>query len=673
LSVESNMKQSKRALLWSLALSNPVIFILAFKSFLIGTAVSTLFVITILLSIKHLRRDSFTQVFVLNILTILTLFFSGEVIFRYLYPQYIIPNLYVSHGDYYYNMPELEQKFEDKEYTSYYYTNTQGHRISKTLDPKTEIQACDWLFLGDSYTQGAQVNFEELYTSILHDIFPSKTILNAGISGFDIAEEYNLMATLYNELKPSRVFIQVCNFNDFMNIGTNSYSLLERLSSSSDLVRYAFYDFIYKGPDNLPAGRWAEPFYLSDKDNREFNIFYKGQSEKKKSDIEAFFSYLDKIKIFLMDRNVDLTIIQLPSKEEAYQSYFDEVIEAYTLDTTLIDLNYPNKILKKWADINEVQVVDVKKSINEIPENIYFDFDEHLNVYGHRALAGIIASSLDQERSKNKIRRLSKSSAGDRYPSYINDNTQILYQSIRAGNFEILISDSGLSEENQITHNEVNDFHPVYSSDLRAILYSQGDINYQRTNIIYYDILTGKTLALTPQTSEYGAIPTEMTVAGDYAYAGWEFDSGENKYTRSRIVMANMLSKSKHYISPENHSSWRPSFSSDRSLIAYISDVEGNYDIFLYNRYLNTTTQITKTPYDEWDPSFSKNDSIIVYAANPDDNFDLFMVDLSVQESTRLTETIGNEWDPSFDDQNSRIIFAGDYGLINGIYELSLH
>ena len=45
--------------------------------------------------------------------------------------------------------------------------------------------------LGDSFTQGAQVDFGDLFTSRLSERFPDKIILNAGISGLGIGHEYN--------------------------------------------------------------------------------------------------------------------------------------------------------------------------------------------------------------------------------------------------------------------------------------------------------------------------------------------------------------------------------------------------------------------------------------------------------------------------------------------------
>ena len=85
----------------------------------------------------------------------------------------------------------MQKEFNDKEYSVQYVTNQQGFRIHEEMNPYFEVEKCDWLFIGDSYTQGAQVNYSELYSSLLFRENPDKIIVNAGISGFGLPEEYN--------------------------------------------------------------------------------------------------------------------------------------------------------------------------------------------------------------------------------------------------------------------------------------------------------------------------------------------------------------------------------------------------------------------------------------------------------------------------------------------------
>ena len=50
-----------------------------------------------------------------------------------------------------------------------------------------------------------------------------------------------------------------------------------------------------------------------------------------------------------------------------------------------------------------------------------------------------------------------------------------------------------------------------------------------------------------------------------------------------------------------------PSYTSSNSQILFISDKDGNNDIFIMNRDGTSVKQITKTPLDEFDPQYVKH------------------------------------------------------------------
>ena len=50
---------------------------------------------------------------------------------------------------------------------------------------------------------------------------------------------------------------------------------------------------------------------------------------------------------------------------------------------------------------------------------------------------------------------------------------------------------------------------------------------------------------------------------------------------------------------------------------------------------------------------------------------DLFLYDVISKQVQQLTHSIGNEWDPVFYSEDE-IWFAGEFGINNGIYHLSI-
>ena len=267
-----------------LLLINPVVLFIIFDSIIIGICIP---LATILLTfvLYQNKKTKPLSVLLFNVIFVLSLFLHAEAIFTANFSDYIIENLYEPKENYYFNLPYLKKTFRDKEFVVQYFTNRQGFRISSEDEPEISVTQVDWLFIGDSYTQGAQVQYEDLYTTKLYKSFPDKTILNAGISGWGLPEEFNYYKIEGKKYKPSKVILQVCNFNDFMNVKERKTGFSDYLMAHSNFARYLLYDLKYANPAELPLGRWVEPFYPSDKLNEEYNIFYKSSSEKKLEDL----------------------------------------------------------------------------------------------------------------------------------------------------------------------------------------------------------------------------------------------------------------------------------------------------------------------------------------------------------------------------------------------------
>ena len=164
--------------LWQYYQSMVIAFLLSITIVSIGLVISR---------VRSLRL----KVWAFNLVTIASILFHAEVIFTMVYAYKEIPNLYELHGKYYFNKPYLDQQFNDPEFVTRYKTNCQGYRVDDLSSQEQKIEKCDWLFIGDSYTQGAQVEYNQLFSSLIYKDFPDKVIVNAGISGAGLYDEFN--------------------------------------------------------------------------------------------------------------------------------------------------------------------------------------------------------------------------------------------------------------------------------------------------------------------------------------------------------------------------------------------------------------------------------------------------------------------------------------------------
>ena len=657
-------------ILISFVIANPFILFLYFKNVFLTIAIYLSVNIVLFLLFFVIKRRFF-YVYTLNFLFIISLIFHIEIILRFTFPEYIIEDLYSIKNKYYLNKPLLVKNLKDKEFNTLYLTNVDGFRIGSSQFSDIQIKECDWLFLGDSYTQGAQVDFEDLFTSVLYRKFPDKIILNAGISGFGVPEEYYFFKDWGKQLKPSLVFLQICNFNDFMNVEVKSRNISDYLMHYFDFIRLLLYNFKYKPPGELPLGRWTEPFYKNEVDNINYNIFYNIWSDKKKSDLQNFVKYLKLLDSEIKKVNAKLIVFLIPTKEQLYFDDFEEVIQNYNIDVKNLDMNYPNNFLKNLCDSLGIKFIDLLKWYGESKNRVYFEYDEHLNKWGHILTAQILTDEIKGILPKSSSRILSKKYLGDRYPTYFDKGTKILFQSFEDGNMEIFIADSMLNHPKRISYDDVDEIHPFISPDNKIITFTQGNAADINTKICVMDTTGKNRRYITEDKFTYGAIPTFSHSGNLITYAEWSFDKTKS-YSNPQIVILNLEDGNKICVTNDKFENWRPTFSPDDNHLLYISKKTSNFDIYEYNLLTRSEIQLTNTFYDEWDPFYSPTGDKIVYSSKKNGNWDLFIMVRSNGKTDQLTFTKGDEWDASFSSDGKKIIFGGKFGFFQGIYTLSL-
>jgi hypothetical protein len=316
---------------------------------------------------------------------------NSELIFRNNFKLYNINNMYETKNDYYFNKPNLNLVLDDNEYQTIYRTNDQGYRIGHTYRSENHPE---WLFIGDSYTQGAQVNFNELFTSRLKEYYPQTKMLNAGISGFGLPEESGYLEAEGLEFKPKKIFLELCVLNDFEHIEPRKITLVDYLMSKSELFRFLFYRIKFEKVDEQPLGRWTDPFFSEEEDNINYNVLYTQSSPIKEKSIQNVLKYIDKIARASKKVNADLVVVLIPTKEQVYSKYYNEVVDKFKINEKLIDVNGAAKIIQKAAATNKFLFIDPLESFRTDTTMLYFEKDEHLNSNGHKKLAEIISKNV---------------------------------------------------------------------------------------------------------------------------------------------------------------------------------------------------------------------------------------------------------------------------------------
>lgn len=647
-------------ILFAFIFFNPIVLLILFKSCWIAILVPLLIIVGgyFIAKIKIFR----ITVWLFNIFAIIGIALNAELVFRCLYSDKNVPNIYEARGYYYFNKPFLNQKFDDEEFNSRYLTNCQGYRIDLLSNPDDSLTSCDWLFIGDSFTQGAQVNYDEMFSSIVYRDFPDKSIVNAGMSGAGLYESLNYLKDEGRKLMPKRIFLQIGAFNDFYNIKERHAGWSEYLTEHSDLYRYLQYQLL----DNpvLPLGRWTEPFFDNPEENSKFNIFYKQSSDQKKSDIRAFEDVIVKFKKEADAMGAELVVLLIPSKEQVSDKMLSEVTKKFDIKVSELDMQTPNKLTKSVCDKLGIPLIDLYDSFRNTDKFPFFIRDEHLSIDGHRMIASELKRFFINE--SNKYVAFSLDNRNERYPTFYDEGMSILFQSQEPELHKIVSTNLIRSREDVVWSSPKELIHPMISPDKKWLVFTQGDQDRGETDVILYNFQSGKDIKINPMGFR-GAIPTFSHNSKKLVYPKWR----DNEHP---VIAIYDIESGTEEISFEDKSNevWRPVFSSDDKSVYFIKmNDEGRFEIQKYDIESKKTMPILKTGYNIWDIAVSPSGRRICFAGNKDDNWDLFLYDVISKQIRQLTHSIGNEWDPVFYSEDE-IWFAGEFGINNGIYHISI-
>ena len=94
--------------------------------------------------------------------------------------------------------------------------------------------------------------------------------------------------------------------------------------------------------------------------------------------------------------------------------------------------------------------------------------------------------------------------------------------------------------------------------------------------------------------------------------------------------------------------------------IAFVSNKDGNFEIYVMNPDGKNQQRLTNNPADEWDPSWAPGGKGIVFSSKRDRNSEIYVMDADGGNPRRLTINRRNDWHPSWSPDGERIAFASD-------------
>lgn len=287
--------------------------------------------------------------------------------------------------------------------------------------------------LGDSFTWGAALNLEDIWTERLERSFPSTDVLNLG-QGAGIAQSFALYRTVYDSL-PSHQYVISAMWlgNEFIdNYGFSQLDLNTLQETENNLYRsrwfypliirsklaYHFYQiyFTYNLPVKSFFNRFGpffsstpSPEYILEVDSYwddHFGNFDLDPRNAIKLDyarvpladplvlegIEHTTQAMTDFSQFARDHGKTLLVVLIPFKEQVYFNLISDKI-SYP-----VDILQPNTLVLDTCDKLRIRCIDTLSDFQQQRnEKLFWDYDNHFTPQGQAVLTSILSERLKKE------------------------------------------------------------------------------------------------------------------------------------------------------------------------------------------------------------------------------------------------------------------------------------
>ncbi len=352
--------------------------------------------------------------------------------------------------------PNFKGIFRSSEFYSHISTNSHGLR-DREYESKNK-DAFRIMVIGDSFAFGHGCELEDSFTKVLeanlnnagNKKLKAVDVLNAGVGGYGIDHYYRHLKEKFDIYKPDLVVLSFFVGNDLgQRIGLRTVwdgylidkdsiplndqvkasiaslpsiflkvkaylaqhshlfnFLVARVKNSERIKGFFNKTGLAAGEKTLEMKRLAlqekKREYILKKERNKiiplyFQKYLKVPTLRFEEDWAFSIRYLHKIKVFLKDQDADLLVAFLPDRMQVHKEYWDKVLWQHNFDQNAFDLENINNRLSDFCATNSLSCVDMLPEFKKADQKgvrLYFKYDPHWNINGHRQAADILSHSI---------------------------------------------------------------------------------------------------------------------------------------------------------------------------------------------------------------------------------------------------------------------------------------
>lgn len=261
------------------------------------------------------------------------------------------------------------------------------------------------LCLGDSFTEGLQVDADQVFPSLLATAIDGAEVINAGVAGYGTVQQFLYLQHEGSQFQPDLVLMTFYS-NDLgdnrlpyhLGMGPRPHASVEdgALSIVEEFSDAPYLEFCLPAPFQ-PFLFWNSALYrglnqkvyqrlfAAELTRRDRKNWAAGDHQK---DWQLYFALLERVSAFLRERSIGLGILFIPTREE--------------VRTT--SANPSSEILAycRERDIDFLDLLPALREAERMGLQTYFDEDIHWTGAGHAAAAEAVRSFVLDLHGKGK-------------------------------------------------------------------------------------------------------------------------------------------------------------------------------------------------------------------------------------------------------------------------------
>jgi TolB protein len=233
---------------------------------------------------------------------------------------------------------------------------------------------------------------------------------------------------------------------------------------------------------------------------------------------------------------------------------------------------------------------------------------------------------------RQQVNVTAASRADEVAPAWSADGTQIAFTTNRAGRWQVWLMLADGTGQRPLPGTTGDDVKPAWSPDGRRVAFeSNRDGNWE---IYVSDVEGGTPVNLSKSPSTDDIDPSWSPDGTKLVYASGQYGKGG-----FRLVILDVETGEKRVLPPFTTDAFRPAWSPDGRRIAFTGFRAGNYDIFLTDPFGKLRTRVTSDSAEDADPSWSPDGRLLAFTSYRDTNYELYVTTLDGKSQRNLSRT----------------------------------